>query len=99
MYSGEALRRMSSGARNPMAVNADIRQRTVLPGENTGCGDSTGSKWGLRDHPLAMVYAPLQNFTGLYEPEKGLCRGTIFSELDLPLLSVGVKGGGMVRNG
>ena len=34
---------------------------------------------------LAMVYSPEQPFTDLYEPEKGLTRGTIFSQLDLPL--------------
>ena len=47
-----------------------------------------------------MVYAPLQNFTEIYDPEKGLARGTIFSQLDLPLMSAGHAGrGGMMRNG
>lgn len=33
---------------------------------------------------LAMVYAPVQRFGNLYEPEEGLCRGTIFQELEKP---------------
>ena len=33
---------------------------------------------------LAMVYAPKQTFTDLYEPEEALARGTLFRELDLP---------------
>ena len=40
--------------------------------------------WGLKDHPLAMVYSPLQSFAGLYDEEKALSRGTLFTELDLP---------------
>lgn len=65
-----------------------------------GCGDRSGSRWGLEGYPLAMAYAPLQNFTELYDPEKGLARGTIFSQLDLPLMSAGHAGrGGMMRNG
>lgn len=35
---------------------------------------------------LAMVYAPVQEFTGLYAPAEGLSRGTIFAGLDKPLL-------------
>ncbi len=41
--------------------------------------------WGLSDHPLAMVYAPCQGFHSLYDPDTALMRGTLFSELDLPL--------------
>lgn len=41
--------------------------------------------WGLANHPLAMVYAPCQHFEGLYDPDTALLRGTLFSELDLPL--------------
>lgn len=91
LYSGEALRRMTTGAARSTAETP----RTAFSGNNAACG----SKWGLSGYPLAMVYAPLQNFTGIYEPQKALCRGTIFAELDLPLLSVGAKGGGAVRNG
>ena len=45
--------------------------------------------WGLGGHPLAMVYAPCQGFRDLYDPETALERGTLFSELDLPLEAAG----------
>lgn len=38
-----------------------------------------------RGRSLAMVYSPVQEFTELYDAEQGLCRGTIFRQLDLPL--------------
>ncbi|MBE6547827.1 MAG: spore coat associated protein CotJA [Ruminococcaceae bacterium] len=31
-----------------------------------------------------MVYAPLQAFSGLYDEDTALSRGTLFSALDLP---------------
>jgi hypothetical protein len=33
---------------------------------------------------LAMVYAKLQSFEGVYSHEEALSRGTLFEELDLP---------------
>ena len=37
-------------------------------------------------HQLAMVYSPMQCFRMLYSPEDALKRGTLFEELDKPLL-------------
>lgn len=54
-----------------------------------GCGEDS---WGLHEHPLAMVYAPCQSFRALYDPATALSRGTLFTELDLPL---GEKTGGL----
>lgn len=45
-----------------------------------GCGEGS---WGLSGHPLAMVYAPCQDFRALYDPATALNRGTLFTELDL----------------
>ena len=45
----------------------------------------------LRNTPLAMAYVPWQQWREIYEPDKALCRGTIFKELDKPFLG---KGGG-----
>lgn len=59
-----------------------------------GCGSSVGSKNGLVGKPLGSVYAPLQEFHELYEPQKAISRGTIFAELDLPFEGKTVKGGG-----
>ena len=33
---------------------------------------------------LAMAYVPTQCWQDLYQPEDGICRGTIFRQLDLP---------------
>lgn len=57
---------------------------------NDGCGQRG---WGLYEYPLAMVYAPRQAFRCLYDPETALQKGTLFSELDLPLESVTRRGG------
>ena len=55
-----------------------------------GCGCRAGS-YGLTDRPVGSVYAPIQAFDKLYDLPRALSRGTLFSDLDLPL-EVG-KGG------
>lgn len=40
--------------------------------------------FGLFGKPLAMVYAPIQIFRNIYDPEDALAHGTIFKELDFP---------------
>lgn len=57
-----------------------------------GCGMRINSRYGLTDRPAGSVYAPLQDFDGIYEPDKALARGTLFSSLDLPLAAS--RGGG-----
>ena len=59
-----------------------------------GCGDNS---WGLSEYPLAMVYAPCQVFRALYDPATALARGTLFTELDLPLGST--DGGAFTMDG
>lgn len=34
--------------------------------------------------PVGMAYVPWQEFKDLYDPQAGLCHGTIFKELDYP---------------
>ena len=64
------------------------------------CDGMTGkicptNKWGVKDYPLASLYAPIQGFKSLYEPELALKHGTLFEELDLPFMGDSVyKGGG-----
>jgi hypothetical protein len=41
------------------------------------------------DMVLAMAYIKRQRWGELYEPEAGLARGTVFSELDLPFMGKG----------
>ena len=53
--------------------------------------------WGLENHPLAMVYAPLQSFRNLYDRDTALQKGTVFTELDLPFMGQSVMKGGSCR--
>ena len=86
-----------------MTRSDDRFETPVIP--NDGCcqgecdvkghgygSDTSNARWGLREKPVAMVYAPLQEWRSIYDAEMGLCRGTIFAELDLPF--VGCKGCG-----
>lgn len=46
--------------------------------------DNDFSMTPLDKLPLAMSYTPMQKIGVLYGEEEGLCRGTIFPELDKP---------------
>ena len=65
-------------------------QTTACGSQTTGwCGQMTnpqGSRYlsGMTGYPLAMAYVPWQQWKTPYDPAKGLSRGTIFEELDLP---------------
>ena len=64
-----------------------------------GCGSATReARWGIKERPLAMMYAPLQEWRELYDLDTALNRGTMFSELDLPFLGSKRDFGG-VKNG
>ncbi len=54
------------------------------PSQNGSNGCKDGIGWGLKEHPLGIVYSPYQHFRQLYSPDTALTRGTVFSELDLP---------------
>jgi len=54
------------------------------PTQNGSSGCTNGTGWGLKEHPLGMMYSPYQYFRQIYSPETALTRGTIFTELDLP---------------
>ncbi len=62
----------------------------VYRNQNTGwCGQTTGPQGscypsGMTGYPLAMAYIPWQQWKTPYDPAKGLSRGTIFEDLDLP---------------
>ena len=56
---------------------------------NTATGDMQNEVRGsCPTRQLAMVYSPIQSWHMLYSPEHGLKRGTIFEELDKPLMEV-----------
>ena len=56
------------------------------PRSEEGCSCRSGSENGclLEGQSLAMVYSPYQKFDSLYDPRRGLCNGTIFTDLDKP---------------
>lgn len=87
-----------------MYINDDftMRERLDTAPDRVPCSDGCGSasaqaRWGVAGRPVAMVYAPLQEWRSIYDAEMGLSRGTIFAELDLPF--VGCRGCGGVRHG
>ena len=86
----DLLRRMLDGA-EPRFSEPPMTEPNEMPHGNA-C--TTQTRWGLRDYPLASVYAPLQDFRNLYDRDTGLKHGTIFSELNLPFMGESVKGGG-----
>ncbi len=55
-----------------------------LMGEPARAQASASAPHGPR--PLAMVYAPVQEWRELYDNEAGLARGTVFKELEFPFL-------------
>lgn len=74
-----AMRGVCGGARGDLAGSG-----SSCEGENAGGAMENGAGACLAGTSLAMVYAPIQRFQNLYEPEEGLCRGTIFQELEKP---------------
>ena len=57
--------------------NATMPAQTRCDCPNTGVG-------GMEMYPIAMGYIPWQQWKTPYDPAKGLSRGTIFEDLDLP---------------
>ena len=64
------------------------REASMPRSDNDVCQGHNGST-----RPIAMVYCEWQEWKKLYDVEIGLSNGTIFEELDLPLLKTGCAGG------
>ena len=78
--SDALLRRMIDGSGNSCAeCENGCEDRDTRPHPHR---DPAG--WGLKEYPLASVYAPLQEFDDIYDLDTALSRGTVFSKLDLP---------------
>ena len=95
---------MSGGASNGASGSGGASGSTgstSASGTESGSGDANASGFDamyLGSLPIAMSYTPMQQWKTTYSLEKGLTRGTIFPELDLPfegrtLLSEQAKGG------
>lgn len=62
--------------------------------DNASCDNHTECDNHLGNgRPIAMVYCEWQDWRKLYDVEIGLSNGTIFEELNLPLLKTGCTGG------
>ena len=86
----DLLRRVLS---DTSAVCANSEERSYIKNDEQNISTHRKS-WGLEGHPLASVYAPLQEWRNVYDTELGFSRGTIFKELDLPFLCGEKSGGG-----
>ena len=64
-------------SRNPEQCGCRTPERR--PSQPCGCRYDA-----LEDFPIAMAYVPWQKWRNLYEPCKGLQRGTIFEDLSKP---------------
>ena len=91
--SGNCPTGCHGGYSNTCGCERSMEQIVISP--NTNCCESKKS-WGLHGYPLASVYAPMQSFDNVFDKNIALSKGTIFSELDLPILGASVhneKGG------
>ena len=73
-------------------LNCACQKETVarnLPCNDTPCAIGASDDCALSGRSLAMVYSPHQEFQSLYDPREGLCRGTVFCELDKPFYGSG----------
>lgn len=66
-------------------------------GSASNCPYGNGLAYGVTDKPLAIVYSPIQEWRMLYDREVGLSKGTLFEELDLPLMVKQNDEGGCCR--
>lgn len=88
----------ASGGASDGASSSDSASGGASGSTNSSANVSGFDAMYLGSLPIAMAYTPMQQWKTTYSPEKGLARGTIFPELDLPfegrtLLSEQGKGG------
>lgn len=93
----EMLRRMLGEDASPSRPMPDLPPEEHARESRHGAPDAPCETWGLRDHPLGMVYAPWQDFSDLYDRDTALRQGTIFRKLDLPFRGESVRRGGAHR--
>lgn len=75
-----------------------LGQSDAAGAENACCRPDSQPNLQLPDgFPLASVFAPMQKFRDLYDPDTALSRGTVFKELDLPFAGSSVMKGGFCR--
>ncbi len=104
--SNEMLRKMLQGElsgremvrRNAVEGELEMERNGCTGGCQGACNGDNGPQrsggFGLKNYPLCMVYAPIQEFCNLYDPEYALRQGTIFKEMDFPFEGERIKKGG-----
>ena len=82
-FGGEVPAGAAGGGRNSGATQSGGCVNSSRTCRNGTAGGSFRLP-ALEGMPLAMVYSPQQKWENVYDPEKGLERGTVFAALDLP---------------
>lgn len=78
---------MNDNASSLRSGNEEMLRRILDNSEQIPPSSPQGRRsWGLKNYPLASVYAPLQEFADLYDPLTALKKGTLFSQLELPFM-------------
>ena len=91
----EASTCLGCGCRADSRGDMSARKESTHAADGCRCKPS---RFGLSCYPLAMVYAPVQEWKDVYDESHGLKRGTIFKALDLPFEGDGRDGkGGVCR--
>ena len=90
-YRSPEYMRRTNGVRNTaMSQNCSQAQAASEPVvTSSACCDNSAEYDELSGMALAMAYVPWQEWRALLEPEKALCCGTIFEELNKPFLGSG----------
>lgn len=105
MYNNNYNHCQASGAKTKDMTRNTCNCRTFEKRSNAvSCNDNNTDvnveheivpikNFGLHGYPLASVYAPLQDFSDIYDCETGFTKGTIFKSLDLPFDCRSIYGG------
>ena len=91
---------MKLDSNNRSSYRADYEQfnkflRGSQLAKNDNCNTQDNGQCRCNGHrPIAMVYCEEQEWRKLFDIEIGLSKGTVFEELDLPLLATNCGKGG-----
>lgn len=85
----------SASRSGTLTVDTDSRSGRLSVDTRCACAETAdcGGTGRAAGYPLGMAYVPDQVFVRLYQPQKALQVGTVFSDLDLPFMMSRCKGG------
>lgn len=76
MESGNYMRSMSGRPAPGCSCQCPSAASGMKPSRGSDFMENRG------EFPIGMSYVPWQSWENLYSPEKGLCEGTIFADLN-----------------